>query len=86
MKVSTLSAAFALLVPLNASPAVHTHMLSKRAPQVLFPVWGYSVTFPGNHTEITWTEPSTRDVRIALVRGLPGQVVEVGPYESCKSL
>jgi hypothetical protein len=86
MRVSTLPAAFALFTLLNASPTLHTHLLSKRAPQVLSPVWGYSVTFPGNHTEITWTEPSTRDVRIALVRGLPGQVVEVGPYDSCKSL
>ena len=62
----------------------HFHRLNKRAINVLTPQWGYTVQYPGNHTQITWTEPTTRDLRIALVRGAPGQLVEVGPYDSCE--
>jgi hypothetical protein len=67
----------------TASPTPATNTLAKRAINVLTPRWGYTVQFPGNHTEISWTEPTTRDLRITLVRGAPGQLVEVGPYESC---
>ena len=84
MKITIYCATPALLTTL-ASSAPTPNALRKRDISVLTPQWGYSVTWPGNHTQITWTEPTTRDVKVTLVRGAPGQLVEVGPYDSCES-